>query len=96
MPDFILTSTPPAPEYFLHLLWDDHDDGSREADAWAVVMPASAGRREALLKAADYKQTWMMQALERGELNWMRVPLEPYLAFRTNSFDFEEDEEDNE
>ncbi len=88
-PHFVTSSMVPTPEYYLHLLWDDNDDGSRESDAWAIVMNASAGRREALLKAADFNQTWMMRPLENGTLNWMRVRLEPYLAFRANSWDFE-------
>ncbi len=92
----LTTSMIPTPEYYLHLLWDDHNDGSREPNAWAIVMPATAGRREALLKAADFQQTWMMQVLEEGTLNWMRVPLKPYLAFRTDSWDFEPEVEDSE
>ncbi len=95
--DMQLTSTIPTPEYFLHLLWPAEDDGSREADAWAIVMPASAGKREALLKAADFDQTWIIQELAEGnEINWLKEPLRPYLTLRTNSFDFIIDEGDTE
>lgn len=95
-PDLMLTSTVPTPEYYLHLLWSAEDDGSREADAWAIVMPASAGKREALLKAADFDQVWIIQDMAEGtEINWLRKPLRPYLTFKTNSYDFLEEEGDD-
>ena len=76
------------------MLWPEEGDGSREADAWAIVMPASAGRREALLKAADFDQGWIIREMAAGnEINWLRTPLSPYLTLRTNSFDFVDEED---
>ena len=93
-PEMMLTSTIPTPEYYLHLLWAEESSG-RETDTWAVVMPASAGRREAVLKAADFNQNWMMDVMdsEDNQLNWKKVPIRPYLQFQVNSFDFADEEE---
>ena len=91
---FQTTSVVPTPEYYLHLLWPEHDDGGQRANAWAIVMPESAGKREALLKAADFDQTWIIQELAEGdEIEWLRVPIRPYLAFKTHSQDFDENED---